>query len=135
MSYGVPGALELHLLLFGQDSAYTLCQGDTLRLVHNISGMSFSRCIGQPSRIIPTFFFQDYKTFGRTTPTLDASQDYTLLNASEAGGYTQLIFERPRDTGDKNDFAFMVREGKELREGARLQNALVITNCVAYVES
>ncbi|KAK2574431.1 DBH-like monooxygenase protein 1 [Acropora cervicornis] len=50
--------------------------------------------------------YQDYKTFGRTRPTLDDSQDYTLLDASEAGGYTQLIFERPRDTGDENDFAF-----------------------------
>ena len=48
-------------------------------------------------------------------PTLDASQDYTLLNASEAGGYTQLIFERPRDTGDENDFAFMVSEGQQFR--------------------
>ena len=97
--------------------------------------MSFSQCIGQPSIIIPTFFFQDYKTFGRTTPTLDASQDYILLNASEAGGYTQLIFERPRDTGDENDFAFMVSEGKGLREGARFQNVLVVTNSAAYVES
>ncbi|XP_015760330.1 PREDICTED: DBH-like monooxygenase protein 1 homolog [Acropora digitifera] len=52
-------------------------------------------------------YLWDYKTIGHTTPTLDASQDYTLLNASEAGGYTQLIFERPRDTGDENDFAFI----------------------------
>ena len=70
-------------------------------------------------------------------PALDASQDYTLLNASEAGGYTQLIFERPRDTKDENDFAFMVSERQELRagEGARFQNVLVVTNCAAYVES
>ena len=52
---------------------------------------------------------------GRMIPTLDARQDYTLLNASEAGGYTQLIFERPRDTGDENDFAFTVSEGQEFR--------------------
>ena len=52
---------------------------------------------------------------GRMIPTLDARQDYTLLNASEAGGYTQLIFERARDTGDENDFAFMVSEGQEFR--------------------
>ncbi|XP_067033519.1 mucin-12-like isoform X1 [Acropora muricata] len=51
-------------------------------------------------------YLWDYKTMGRMIPTLDARQDYTLLNASEAGGYTQLIFERPRDTGDENDFAF-----------------------------
>ncbi|XP_067033523.1 uncharacterized protein [Acropora muricata] len=51
-------------------------------------------------------YLWDYKTFGRTRPTLDDSQDYTLLDASEAGGYTQLIFERLRDTGDENDFAF-----------------------------
>ncbi|XP_015760327.1 PREDICTED: uncharacterized protein LOC107339531 isoform X2 [Acropora digitifera] len=51
-------------------------------------------------------YLSDYKTFGRTRPTLDDSQDYTLLNASEAGGYTQLIFERSRDTRDENDFAF-----------------------------
>ena len=48
-------------------------------------------------------------------PTLDDSQDYTLLNVSEAGGYTQLIFERPRDTRDENDFAFTVSEGQEFR--------------------
>jgi len=51
-------------------------------------------------------YLWDYKTIGRTVPTLDDSQDYTLLNVSEAGGYTQLIFERPRDTRDENDFAF-----------------------------
>ena len=48
-------------------------------------------------------------------PTLDDSQDYTLLNVSEAGGYTQLIFERPRDTRDENDFAFTVSAGQEFR--------------------
>lgn len=51
-------------------------------------------------------YLWDYKTIGRTVPRLDGSQDYTLIDASEAGGYTQLIFERPRDTGDENDFAF-----------------------------
>ena len=111
------GALELYLVFFGWGSAYTLplSQGETSGLVHNMPGMSFNRCTGHPSIIISTFFFQDYKTMGRMIPTLDARQDYTLLNASEAGGYTQLIFERPRDTGDENDFAFMVSERKELR--------------------
>ncbi|XP_068749304.1 uncharacterized protein [Montipora capricornis] len=51
-------------------------------------------------------YLSDYKTFGKRRPTLDASQDYALLNASEVGGYTELMFERPRDTKDNNDFAF-----------------------------
>lgn len=51
-------------------------------------------------------YLSDYKTFGKRRPTLDASQDYALLNASEVEGYTELMFERPRDTKDNNDFAF-----------------------------
>lgn len=45
---------------------------------------------------------------GRTRPLLDESQDYKLLKASEVDGYTELMFERRRDTGDTNDLAFMV---------------------------
>ena len=41
-------------------------------------------------------------------PAPDANQDYNLLGASEVGGYTELIFERPRDTKDDNDLTFMV---------------------------
>ena len=53
--------------------------------------------------------FQDSFTSGRRQPPPDASQDYQLLNASEVGGYTELMFERRRDTGDNdNDLTFMV---------------------------
>ena len=42
-------AKELHLILFGQDSAIILCQGDTSGHVHSMSGISSSWCIVQPS--------------------------------------------------------------------------------------
>ncbi|CAH3182619.1 unnamed protein product [Porites evermanni] len=54
-------------------------------------------------------YLNDYFTRGQIQPTLDASPDYQLLNASEVGGYTELMFERRRDTGDNdNDLTFMV---------------------------
>ncbi|XP_073258795.1 uncharacterized protein [Porites lutea] len=53
-------------------------------------------------------YLNDYFTRGQIQPTLDASPDYQLLNASEVGGYTELMFERRRDTGDNdNDLTFM----------------------------
>lgn len=52
--------------------------------------------------------WQDYFTRGRSQPLPDASQDYKLLNASEVGGYTELMFERPRDTKDDEDLLFLV---------------------------
>ena len=68
-------------------------------------------------------------------PKLDASQDYTLLDASESGSYTQLVFERPRDTKDESDFAFMVSNKGIKRQGTPLQNVFVVTNCAANRES
>ena len=53
-------------------------------------------------------FRQDYFTRGRSQPLPDASQDYRLLNASEVGGYTELMFQRPRDTRDDEDLLFLV---------------------------
>ena len=40
---------------------------------------------------------------------LDASQNLTLVNATESGGYTMVEFYRPAMTGDTaNDVQFMV---------------------------
>lgn len=53
-------------------------------------------------------YLNDSFTSGQRRPPPDASQDYQLLNASEVGGYTELMFERRRDTGDNdNDLTFM----------------------------
>ena len=54
-------------------------------------------------------FHQDYYTEGRTQPLPDDSQDYQLVYASEIGGYTELMFQRPRDTSDNEDIKFEVR--------------------------
>ncbi|KAL9982005.1 hypothetical protein ACROYT_G010784 [Oculina patagonica] len=51
-------------------------------------------------------YLNDYHTQGRFQPQPDANQDYKLLSASEPGGYTELMFERKRDTGDINDIHF-----------------------------
>ncbi|KAL9982003.1 hypothetical protein ACROYT_G010782 [Oculina patagonica] len=53
-------------------------------------------------------YLNDYYTQGRNQPQPDANQDYTLISASESGGYTELMFERKRDTGDSNDIQFVV---------------------------
>ena len=45
-----PWALELHLALFGKRSASTLCQGDTLWCVHNMSGISLFRWTRHPAQ-------------------------------------------------------------------------------------
>jgi len=55
-------------------------------------------------------YLSDYFTEGQSQPEPDISQDYTLLSASEVGGYTELMFERPRDTGDSNDLIFQPGE-------------------------
>ncbi|KAL9982002.1 hypothetical protein ACROYT_G010781 [Oculina patagonica] len=52
-------------------------------------------------------YLNDYYTQGRTQPQPDANQDYTLISASESGGYTELMFERPLDTGDSKDYKFV----------------------------
>lgn len=40
-----------------------------------------------------------------------------MLSASEEGGYTELIFERPRDTNDSNDIQFEVSKNQGQRAG------------------
>ena len=53
-------------------------------------------------------FRQDYYTRGRTIPGLDDNQNYQLVYASEIGEYTELMFQRPRDTSDNDDIQFEV---------------------------
>ena len=55
------------------------------------------------------YFRQDYYTRGRTIPGLDENQNYQLVYASEIGGYTELMFHRPRNTNDNDDIQFEVR--------------------------
>ena len=46
---------------------------------------------------------------GQIQPLPDPSNDYQLVYASEIGGYTELMFQRQRDTNDNNDLQFEVR--------------------------
>ena len=60
-------------------------------------------------------------------PVPDASQDYTLLSASEEGGYTELMFERPRDTNDDDeDLLFMVSTFLTILVNVTLNKSLII---------
>ncbi|KAJ7333721.1 DBH-like monooxygenase protein 1 [Desmophyllum pertusum] len=51
-------------------------------------------------------YLNDYYTEGRGRPLPDSKKDYELLSASEVGGYTELMFKRPRDTEDSKDVQF-----------------------------
>jgi len=57
-------------------------------------------------------YLNDYYTRGQTLPEIDNNQDYQLVYASEIGGYTELMFQRPRDTSDDTDIQFAVEEEK-----------------------
>ena len=48
---------------------------------------------------------QDRYAFGRTDPSIDASQDWVLTGGNEEGGFTTLQFERKFDTCDPDDIA------------------------------
>ena len=51
---------------------------------------------------------QDRYAYGRTTPSIDVSQDWALTGGNEEGGFTTLQFERRLDTCDPNDTAIDV---------------------------
>lgn len=51
-----------------------------------------------------TAYGVDAFAFLRNPPTIDASQDVTLLSATEAGGLTSFSFQRLLNTGDAADF-------------------------------
>lgn len=48
---------------------------------------------------------QDRYAYGRTTPSIDVSQDWILTGGGEKGGSTTLQFERKLDTCDPDDIA------------------------------
>ena len=48
---------------------------------------------------------QDRYAYGRTTPSIDDSQDWVLTGGNEEGGFTTLQFERKLDTCDPDDTA------------------------------
>ena len=62
-------------------------------------------------------FRQDYYTRGQTMPGLDNNQNYQLVYASEIGEYTELMFQRPRDTNDNDDVQFEVKSNLYVLEG------------------
>ena len=54
------------------------------------------------------FFTQDYFTTGRLRPNPDVINDYVLMSAMEMDGYTNLVFNRKRKTGDVKDVEIKV---------------------------
>lgn len=53
-----------------------------------------------------TGYIVDTWAFGRTSPDVDSSQDYSLISASEVSGNTTIEFSRALNTGDtEDDFA------------------------------
>ena len=53
-------------------------------------------------------FRQDYWSITRGTPSKDATQNLKLIKVNEAGGHTNVEFERDAETGDDKDVQFRV---------------------------
>lgn len=51
---------------------------------------------------------QDYFTTGQMQPSPDTTKNYMLTSAMEMNGYTNLVFDRKRDTGDPQDVEIKV---------------------------
>ena len=59
--------------------------------------------------ILLWFHRQDYWSTTTTAPSKDSSQNWNLLKASQAAGYTNVEFERNVMTGDIFDVQFKVK--------------------------
>jgi len=53
-------------------------------------------------------FRQDYWSTTIGTPSKDPTQNLNLIKATEAGGHTNVEFERDAETGDDKDVQFKV---------------------------
>ena len=53
-------------------------------------------------------YLQDYWSTTVGLPSSDSKQNFNLIKASEAGGYTNVEFNRDATTGDDKDVQFMV---------------------------
>ena len=52
---------------------------------------------------------QDYWSITTTKPFKDSANNFVLISATEAGGYTTVVFERNPETNDTaNDVQFKV---------------------------
>ena len=71
-----------------------------------VSSYSYYKCrLTSHTSVWMIILLQDRYAYGRTTPSIDDSQDWVLTGANEEGGFTTLQFERKLDTCDPDDTA------------------------------
>lgn len=76
-------------------------------------GIGFSESASMPSTDVAIAgvdsagdgYLFDTWAFGRTSPRVDISQDFSLVSASEVAGNTTIEFTRALNTGDSEDYA------------------------------
>lgn len=66
----------------------------------NATSMASGDCV------IYTTSLSDRKLIGQTTPSVDASQDWTVTSNTTSGGVRTIVATRALDTGDANDYTF-----------------------------